>query len=190
MPNGTWHPERHENRDCLLLVVALAVALGVMMHPVRASAEAARAPEAVRTVLEERYAALKLAMAHRDREALAAVLAADFLSEDASGKTTTFDQMLQELAAVPKDQNRISETTVLSVQLVGNVATARQRYHMRTTKLAPDGATRQAVEMVALSIDTWVLANGAWLLQRTVTEQMDYKVDGRLVLHRERSGRK
>jgi hypothetical protein len=53
--------------------------------------------------------------------------------------------------------------------------------------LACKGATKQAVELVTLSTDTWIKSGEAWLLRRTVTKQLDYKIDGRLIAHKERA---
>jgi hypothetical protein len=40
---------------------------------------------------------------------------------------------------------------------------------------------------VAVSTDTWILSHGAWLLQRTVTDQLDYYIDGKQVMHQKRA---
>jgi ketosteroid isomerase-like protein len=141
----------------------------------------------LQSVIEGRYAAMKTAMADRDAKAVASFLAPDFLSEDLSGKTETASQMIEQLGAMPKDPGRVSDTTVLSVQVAGDIATVEQRYHMTTTKVGPDGATKQAVELVTLSTDTWIKSGEAWLLRRTVTKQVDYKIDGRLIAHKERA---
>jgi hypothetical protein len=44
------------------------------------------------------------------------------------------------------------------------------------------------VELVTLSTDTWIKSEGTWLMRRTVTNQLDYKIDGRLVAHKDRAG--
>jgi hypothetical protein len=132
---------------------------------------------------------MKAAMAARDSKAMAALLTADFRSEDVTGKVQTGNEMVQQVSAMPKDPNRVSETTVLSVRVVGNAATVRQRYHMTTSKTGPDGATHP-VELTSVSTDTWVMTEGVWLLRQTVTDQLDYNVDGRVVAHRERGGEK
>ena len=149
-----------------------------------AAAETA-AESALRAVLEGRYAAMKSAMADRDQQAVAALLAPGFLSIDVSGKSEDASQMLQELAALPKDPRKASETTLLSVEVSGDTATVEQRYHMTTTKTSPDERSH-AVELVTLSTDTWIKSGEAWLLQRTATNQLDYTVDGRPVAHKVR----
>lgn len=142
----------------------------------------------LQSVFEARYAALKSAMADRDPRALAVLLAPDFASEDVSGKTESADEMMREVGSMPKDSNRASDTTVVSVQASGDTATVQQRYHMTTTKAGADGTTKQAVELTTLSTDIWVKSGGTWLLRRTVTNQLDYKVNGRLVAHRDHAG--
>jgi ketosteroid isomerase-like protein len=167
-----------------MIGVALLLVAGV--GPVSAG-NAAATDGSLRSVLEERYAAMKSAM-DSDPKTVAALLAPDFLSEDLSGKTESASDMIQQLGTMPKDPNRVSDTTVLSVQVSGDTATVQQRYHMTTTKAGADGTTRQAVELETLSTDTWINSAGTWLLRRTVTNQLDYKIDGRLVAHKDRAG--
>jgi hypothetical protein len=53
---------------------------------------------------------------------------------------------------------------------------------MRTIKTGADGA-RHKVEVVTLSTDTWVKSQAVWLMQRTVTNELSYYVDGAMVAH-------
>lgn len=144
---------------------------------------------ALRAALEVRYAALKTAMAERDPQAISAVLTADFVSEDLSGKTVTAAEMVEQVKGLPKDPGNGSETTLVSVQADGDVATVEQRYHRKTTKAGAEGAPPQELEVETLSTDTWVRADGVWRIRRTVTKQLDLKVDGRLIAHKDRSGK-
>lgn len=155
----------------LLLWAGAAFAGGAADHPLR-------------PVLEKRYAELRGAMTERDAKAIAALLAPDFASEEVNGKTQDGDAMVRDAAARAPDPNRASETTLLSIRQVGNLAIVSQRYHMTTLRLSPLGL-RQAVDLVALSTDTWIKLNGVWLLQRTVTEELRYGIDGQEVLHQE-----
>jgi Domain of unknown function (DUF4440) len=135
-------------------------------------------------VFEKRYAEMKEAMDRRDSKAVATLLAPEFVSEDVSGKVETAQQMLSEVSALPpQDPNKKSQTTLLSVKVVGNVASVTQRYHMTTTKAAPGGGTN-SIELNAVSLDTWKLINGSWLQARTVTQQMDYLINGQSVVHK------
>ena len=70
------------------------------------------------------------------------------------------------------------------VQRKGVVAVAIQRYEMHTEKPKGDGSV-QRVELVTLSRDTWVHPKDTWLLRETVTESLDYQIDGRVVAHQE-----
>jgi hypothetical protein len=140
---------------------------------------------ALRPMLEKRYAELKTAMAERDPQALSALLAPDFVSEDISGKATSAGEMIKELGALPKDSGRVAETSLLSIKPRGDLAIVEQLYQMTTTKALPDGS-KQAIELVTLSTDTWTRSGGRWLLRKTVTHQVDYTVDGKLVAHKVR----
>jgi ketosteroid isomerase-like protein len=163
-----------------LLAVLLAAAAPM---PVLAQAPTG-SDEQLIEAFQQRYAAMNSAMASRDPKAIAALLTPDFTSVDVSGATHTADQMIQQVAALPQDSNKKSDTTVLSVALGQSKATVVQRYHMTTTKVAPD-STQHAIELVTTSTDTWLQANNAWLLQRTVTDQVDYSIDGKLIAHKE-----
>lgn len=126
---------------------------------------------------------MKAAMGARDSKAVAALLAPTFVSIDVSGQSENAAQMIQEVAALPKDPNKVSTTTLLSVKPDSNSAVVEQRYDMKTTKTGPDG-TKRNIELVTLSRDTWVNSNGTWFMEKTETEQLDYYVDGKRVAHK------
>jgi len=139
--------------------------------------------DSLRPVFEGRYAAMKSAMAARDGKAISEILAPDFISEDASGQKENADTMIQEVLALPKDPLKVSSTTILSIKISADSATINQRYDMKTTKAGPDGNKRD-VEMIAVSTDTWIKSKDTWLLQRTVTNQMDYSANGKVIVHK------
>ena len=126
---------------------------------------------------------MKTAMAERESKAIAALLAPDFVSIDSSGQSETASQMIQEVDGLPKDPLKVSTTILLSVKVAGNSAVVDQRYDMKTDKTASDG-TKTNVQLITLSTDTWVNINGVWLLQKTVTNQLDYCKNGQLVMHK------
>lgn len=140
----------------------------------------------MRETFSGRYAVMKSAMADRDPRAIASLLAPDFVSEDVAGKTKTGEQMIKEVCALPKDPNKTSTTTVLTAKITGDAAIVAQRYHMTTTKMSLNAPAKQAVELDTLSIDTWVKLKGVWLLRRTETNVIDYKIDGKTLTHKER----
>jgi ketosteroid isomerase-like protein len=137
-------------------------------------------------IFSGRYAAMKSAMADRDSKAIASLLAPDFVSEEVSGKTKTGEQMIKEVCALPKDPNKTSTTTVLSAKIIGETATVTQRYHMTTTKMTSNTSVKHTVELDTLSKDAWVKSKGVWLLRRTETYEIDYKIDGKTLTHKER----
>jgi hypothetical protein len=143
----------------------------------------ANSDESLRPVFEGRYAAMKSAMAARDGKAIAEILAPDFISEDATGQKENADTMIQGVLALPKDPLKVSNTTILSIKVNAESAIVDQRYEMKTTKAGPDGNKRD-VELIAVSTDTWIKSKDTWLLQRTVTNQMDYSANGKLLAHK------
>ena len=139
--------------------------------------------DSLRSVLEGRYAAMKTAMAARDDKAISEIPAPSFVSEDVSGQTENADTMIKEVLALPKDPLKVSSTTILSIKVNAENATVDQRYDMKTTKAGPDGNKRN-IELITLSTDTWIELKDSWLLQKTVTKQMDYSADGKLLAHK------
>jgi ketosteroid isomerase-like protein len=143
------------------------------------------APDDLTATLHTRYDAMKAAMAAHDSSAVAAILAPDFTSVDASGRSENASQMVSEVSQLKPDPNKTSETTLEAVSRQGDTAIVQQRYDMRTTKTGADGAQHR-IELVTLSADTWVKPQAVWLLQRTVTNELSYYLDGVMVAHKVR----
>jgi Domain of unknown function (DUF4440) len=160
------------------LLASLSAVPGVLAQTAQESA--------LKSTLEKRYAAMKVAIDAKDRQALAAFLAPGFVSVDVDGKSQTAEEMLDQFAKSPKDPNRVSETTLVSVKLGGGVATVSQRYHMTSVRIISDGS-RHPTERDTLSTDTWVRSGDTWLLKKTVTEELDYSVDGKKMPHKVRA---
>jgi ketosteroid isomerase-like protein len=159
---------------CLTLIVGFAGALPV---------GSGRADEALKQELEARYADLKAAMAAHDSAAVAAIFAPDFKSVDVTGKSSGAGELIASVNSAKSDPNRTSETTLLSVEPAGMGLTVEQQYDMKTVK-TDNGGARYNVELVTLSTDTWIKADGQWLLLQTVTKDMQLFKDGQMVLHK------
>jgi hypothetical protein len=139
----------------------------------------------LRMVLEGRYAAMKSAMANRNEKEVAILLAPDFVSVDVSGSEKNAGQMIESLKGLPADPDKVSNTTLLSVDSSGSKAVVTQRYDMKTLRTTADGAKHQ-IELTTVSTDVWISTGGTWLLQRTAADQMDYLVDGKPLAHKVR----
>ena len=159
--------------------------VSLLLSCVALSAYSAGHEAADRATFAELYGRLKVAMNSRDQTAVAAMLASGFQSEDASGKVQSSEEMLAGLATLTPNPNKKTQTTVVSVAVSGTTATVVQRYQMNTTKLGADGSTK-SVELVAVSDDVWSRSGDSWKLLRTVTRQMDYSIDGQVVVHKSR----
>ena len=159
--------------------------LAALLLLVTVVAGAADFDESLKTTLEGRYKKLRVAMASRDVASVKTLLASCFVSEDASGNKLDADSMLREVATLPKDPNKVSGTTLVSVEGHDDSAVAVQRYHMTTIKKGQDGSPNR-VDLVTISRDTWKRASdGTWLISKTITQQFDYKIDDKLVAHKE-----
>jgi hypothetical protein len=139
----------------------------------------------LKSVLQARYAEMKAAMAAHNDAAVAAILAPGFISIDTSGQSEGASQMISEVDRLQPDPNKTSTTTLESVTQHGDTAMVEQRYDMRTTKTGPDGVHHK-VELITRSTDTWVKPKATWLLQKTVTNELSYYVDGAVVAHKAR----
>ena len=93
----------------------------------------------LRRIFEERYSAMKSAMAKRDGDALSALLTTDFVSTDVAGRTENASQMIDELKKLPVDNRKTTKTTIRSIKMSGNAALIEQSYDMKTTKTTADG---------------------------------------------------
>ncbi len=128
---------------------------------------------------------MKTAMANRDSNALLALLTTDFVSTDVSGQTEKAAQMAEEVKKLSIDPRKASKTTIRSIKLDGSTASVQQSYDMTTVKTAADG-TEQHIELITLSEDVWILSHGVWLCQSTMTNQLDYFINGQAVVHKAR----
>lgn len=84
---------------------------------------------------------------------------------------------------MPLDPNENSHTTLISITSAGDIAVVEQRHVMTTKKVGSDGKIHD-MKMAALSTDTWVNSDGTWRLKRSVTNWMDYAIDGQIVIHK------
>lgn len=132
---------------------------------------------------ENRYAALKVAIESKDETAIRSVLADGFVSVDIDGKSMDAAQMMKGLQTLPDDPNRQSHTTILSVRGDEHAAVVRQRYDM-TTKIKESDGSEHPATISTVSTDNWVNENGSWRVVRTVTNQLDWTVDGKTVAHK------
>ena len=55
---------------------------------------------------------------------------------------------------------------------------------MTTTRTSANASTPQAIDLLTTSTDTWRLVAGAWLIERTETNDLQYTVDGTVVVHK------
>ena len=159
----------------------LALALCVVC--VLAGSIARAADDPLRAALQLRYAAMKAAMAAHDGSGIAAILAPNFVSIDVTGQFETASQMIAEVNALKPDPNKSSETTLIFVVPEAKAATVKQRYDMKTVGTAADGSQHH-FELVTLSTDTWIKPANAWLMERTVTNDVSMFTDGKLVTHK------
>ena len=132
----------------------------------------------LRPVLDERYAAMRRAMAARDRDAILALLAGDFVSEDLEGRLMTGPHMADSVTALEIDRSeRTAVTTLTSIAVDGDEADVQQRYHMTTTERRPNLPEALWTE----SRDRWRRVGDTWLLARTITEKREIVKNGRRV---------
>ena len=156
-----------------LMIAALFVAPGVAVADTK-------------TDLQGRYDAMKAAMGAHDGAAVQAFLAPGFTSIDVGGQSENATQMIAEVLALKPDPNKKSKTKLLAVIVNGDTAEVEQAYEMTTQRTGADGVTH-AVDLKAQSHDVWKMVGTNWLLASTRTEQMDYAIDGKTIVHKSAS---
>ncbi|HEY6233675.1 MAG TPA: nuclear transport factor 2 family protein [Candidatus Elarobacter sp.] len=130
----------------------------------------------LRPALDERYDAMRRAMAARDRDAILALLTDDFVSEDLEGRTTSGRCMADAVVALEIDRSqRTADTTLTSIAVDGDEAEVQQRYPMTTTERTLNLPEALWTE----SRDRWRRAGDTWLLARTTTEKREIVKSGR-----------
>lgn len=133
--------------------------------------------------LSARYADMKSAIARKDEAAIRSLLAPGFVSVDVTGKSEDATAMIKEVVALAPDPTRKSRTVIISASRSGSTALVEQRYEGTKTVKGPDGSDK-SVTLTTLSRDNWINDRSVWRIARTVTEQLDYSVDGVSVVHK------
>jgi Domain of unknown function (DUF4440) len=138
-----------------------------------------------KAVFSQLYTALRTAMRNHDQASVGAMLAPGFESYDASGKKESAEDMLDQVANLPDDPNRITDTEVESVETNGLTAKVVQHYTMSTRRAGPDGVPHR-IEVSAVSDDVWTRESGSWRLLSTSTREVTMLKDGKVVVSNKR----
>lgn len=124
----------------------------------------------LRPVLDQRYVAMRSAMASGEREAILALLAPDFVSEDLDGRCIDGLTMADRVVALKIDRSkRVAVTTLAELTREGDEVLVDQFYRMTTTERSaniPDA-------VFARSLDRWRLVGGEWYFVRTTTQALE-----------------
>jgi hypothetical protein len=158
---------------------------GLAIAMITAGSALAAEPD-LRPLLEARYAAMHAAIAARDKKAISTLLTRDFVSVGLANQTENAVMMFQEATSLPTDPNREDRSTLTGITRDGDTAVVTQRYDMTTKMAGPDGKMH-ALRTTTVSTDTWMNSNDTWLMKRTITEQFDYAIDGKVVVHKVRA---
>ena len=117
----------------------------------------------LRPVLDQRYVAMRSAMASGEREAILALLAPDFVSEDLDGRCIDGLTMADRVVALKIDRSkRVAVTTLAELTREGDEVLVDQFYRMTTTERSaniPDA-------VFARSLDRWYFV-------RTTTQALE-----------------
>jgi hypothetical protein len=127
----------------------------------------APADHPLRPTLDQRYLDMRAAMASGNANNIAALLAPGFASVDIRGNETTAQQMIDSVLKLDIDRSkRQVATTLSSVETHHDIARVLQHYSMTSSPDAPKSMPRK---LQTFSADTWRLIDGAWLLSKTRT---------------------
>jgi len=169
------------------VTIGAAIIFMVLLWSLASLASARPDNNGLKDTLQRRYAEMKAAMSAHDDKAMQALLAPDFVSIDVTGRSESATQMISEVDALPiaASEDYVSATTILSMRPAGKSVVVTQRYDMKTHKAGAEGVNR-TTELITVSTDTWVKMNGAWILQKTETDRLDYYLNGQQVMHQVR----
>jgi ketosteroid isomerase-like protein len=121
----------------------------------------------LRPILDERYLAMRAAMASGSVDEIAALLTPDFVSINIDGASVSAKQMIDSVRKLSIDRSkRTAVTTLVDIQALGTEAKVLQHYSMTSHADAPPSMPKY---VQALSLDTWENAGGTWLHKRTET---------------------
>lgn len=125
----------------------------------------------LRPTLDQRYLALRAAMASGNADEIGAILAPQFASVDVRGNETTAEQMINSVLNLQIDRSKGQvATTLVTVEAHHDIARVLQHYSMTTTPDAPKSMPRK---LQTLSADTWREVNGEWRLSKTRTLEIE-----------------
>lgn len=157
-------------RAAAVLLLLVACALGCR------GAALASGDDALQGALQDRYKALNAAMVLGDDRRLTTFVAPNFVGIAIDGERGGVKQTIG-FGLLPVDPHSVFTTTLSSLRQLGDTVVVNQRLDIKTTE-ANCGGQEQRVEYVAYSIDTWIKANGTWVLQRSKTQRLEYYVNG------------
>ena len=110
-------------------------------------------------------------MAGTESAAAAGILADGFTSIDVHDKTSFAGAMIESINRLHIDRaKRTVTTTIAEITATPGEATVLQHYSMTSAPDAPPSMPRM---LQTLSIDTWREVDGAWLLARTHTRELE-----------------
>jgi hypothetical protein len=135
-----------------------------------------------REELTARYAELKAAMEAHNADAAKALLAPRFKSVDIRGNELEAEDLIDDMARIPADPARKSETVLGDIKLDGDKATVAHKLDAKSTRKGEDGA-EHAIEFVSTSTDVWVRTPKGWLMQSSTAEEVSILRDGTEVRH-------
>jgi len=126
---------------------------------------------ALRPTLDARYAEMRVAMASGRREPIAALLTPYFISINVRGNESSADEMIDSVLRLDIDrEKRTATTTLVNIEENNGIARVLQHYAMTTTARVGPAMPK---ELQTLSTDTWVYSDGAWLLAKTQTLEVE-----------------
>jgi len=132
----------------------------------------------MRALFDERYLAMRGAMAAHDAGALHEMHTPDFVSEDVEGRRRGVEAVIAAVINLEIDRSkRSAETTITHIEIEGDEARLVQRYAMTTTETSR--TLPQA--LWAESHDVWHRAGEQWRIARTVTQRLEVVRNGERV---------
>jgi Domain of unknown function (DUF4440) len=127
-------------------------------------------------------------MSSGDPSAIGALLATGFVSVDVRGKVIDGREMIASVLALNIDRSkRTAVTTLVRIEESDGLAVVLQHYCMESALDAPRSMPRK---LQTLSLDTWQQIDGAWLVKRTETLEVEVQTSNGLHRYQRAKDRK
>lgn len=135
-----------------------------------------------KALFSQRYEDMHKAMLAKDTAAIDKILAPEYQMVTIGGDVIERAAMLEKLGEMPSDPAMMPKTTVLEATISGDTATVRQQQDMHVKRPMDDGTVKE-YDVTIITLDSWVMRGGNWMLTRTEWKDFSVSENGEVIMH-------